>query len=220
MNPAGDFSRYATVVREEHLPALQESLSKIPDFSWLLTQPHAEIERLQGDLVADLPAVFIDDSGTARTRSFTTMVLNNTCDLPDDRTDFITTAPVVDFQKYVEFEKTKKKRDQNSLKSYVEAIRRNEKTELFYLPPFAEFPNGALALLHLACPVSASLYRQALNNKHRKASFTQIGFYFLLIKLTNHIARPESFEVVRVTSGEKSAATPSGWWTRLKGFCR
>jgi hypothetical protein len=216
MNPSGDFSRYATIIREEHLPALKEGLSKIPDFSWLLSKPHAEIERLQGDLVADLPAVVIGDDGTARTRSFTTMVMNNTCDLPKSRIDFITTAPVVDFQKYVEFEKTK--RDENSLKNYVEAIRRNEKTELFYLPPFGEFSNGALALLHLACPVSASLYHQALKNKHRKASFTQIGFYFLLIKLTTHIARPETSEVVRSTSDAKSEATPIGLWKRLKSF--
>jgi hypothetical protein len=144
------------------------------------------------------------------------MVMNNTCDLPESRIDFITTAPVVDFQKYVEFEKAK--RDENSLKNYVEAIRRNEKTELFYLPPFAEFSNGALALLHLACQVSASIYHQALKKKHRKASFTQIGFYFLLIKLTTHIARPETFEVVRSTSDVKPETTLAGWLKRLKNF--
>ncbi len=213
MNPLGDFSRYATIIREEDLPALKERLSKIPDFSWLLSEPHAEIERLQGDLVADLPAVFIADDGTARACSFTTMVMNNTCDLPEGRADFITTAPVVDFQKYVEFEKTK--RDESSLKNYVEAIRRNEKTELFYLPPFAGFSNGALALLHLACPVSASLYRQALSKKQRKASFSQTGFYFLLIKLTNHIARPESSEVIRVMSDGKSETKSADWWRRI-----
>ena len=198
MNRLGDFSRYTSIIREEHLPALRAGFSKIPDFSWLLSEPHPEISRLQGDLVADLPAVFIDEGGMARSRKFTTMVLNNTCDLPDDRTDFITTAPVVDFQQYVEFEK--KKRDEASLIGYAAALRRNDITELLYLPPFAQFQNGALALLHLASPISAKLYHHALNHGHRKASFTQFGFYFLLIKLTTHIARAESFEVVRTGS--------------------
>jgi hypothetical protein len=196
MNRIGDFSRYATIIREEHLPALKQNLNKVPDFSWLLDKPHGTVNRLQGDLLSDLPAVFVDENATPQSRRFTVMVLNNTCDLPDGRGDFITAAPVVDFQKYLEFEK--RKRDEHSLQKYAEAVRRNDKTELFYLPPFAQFQNGALALLHLACPISAKLYQQALNNNGRKASFTQIGFYFLLIKLTSHLARPESNEVTRM----------------------
>ena len=190
-----DLSRYSTIIPEEHLPALSGCLRKIPEFTWLLTRPHPELERLQGDLLEKFPTVFLDDSGNPRLRTFTVMVLNNSCDLPAGRVDFLTAAPVVDFNQYVEFER--KNRSEESLRGYVEAIRKNDKTELLYLPPFNSFSHGAIVLLHLVCSVSASIYRTALERGNRVASFTQSGLYFLLIKLTTHLARPESSEAKR-----------------------
>ena len=126
------------------------------------------------------------------------MVLNNSCDLPDGRMDFVTAAPVLDFNSYLEFEA--KRRNAESLEGYAMALRNNQKTELFYLPSFNGFPNGALVLLHLVCSVSANIYHRALSEGSRVASFSQAGFYFLLIKLTRHLARAESDEVNRPTT--------------------
>lgn len=77
-----DLSRYATIIPEEQLPALARNLTRIPDFSWLISFPHRELQRLQGDLLLDFPTVFLDEAGTPRARRFTVMILNNTCDLP------------------------------------------------------------------------------------------------------------------------------------------
>lgn len=209
MSQFADFSRYATIIPEEHLPALHRNLKRIPDFSWLVDLPHSTIERLQGDVLADFPTVFLDEKGRPRSRRFTVMILNNTCDLPDDRLDFVTAAPIVDFNEYVEFERKRRfngkatmqdadrQRIENSLQEFGRILRNNDKTEILYLPPFSDFKHGALILLHLVCSVSASLYRDALQHTRRIASFTQTGFYFLLIKLTNHLARAETKEVVR-----------------------
>jgi len=209
MSPLDDFSRYTRIIPEEHLPALERNLRRIPDFSWLIAGPHADVERLQGDLLVDFPTVFLDESGASRSRPFTVMILNNTCDLPDDRLDFVTAAPVVDFNNYLEFEREQrfrgkdnladpeKQRIEDSLQEFGRVLRNNDKTELLYLPPFSEFTHGALVLLHLVCSVSARLYRDALQQSRRVASFTQTGFYFLLIKLTTHLARAETIEVVR-----------------------
>lgn len=195
MSMIGDFSRYTTIIPEEHQPALQRNLTRIPDFSWLLAEPHRSLQRLQGDLIKEFPTVFLDDSASPQTHNFTVMLLNNTCDLPDARLDFVTAAPIIDFQKYLEFEG--KRRSPDSLRSYADSIRRNDKTELFYLPKFNEFEHGALVLLHMVCSVSAHVYYEALAAEKRIASFTQTGFYFLLIKLTTHIARAESAEALR-----------------------
>jgi len=160
-------------------------------------------------VLADFPTVFLDEKGLPRSRQFTVMILNNTCDLPDDRLDFVTAAPVVDFNKYVEFERERrfhgnaivedleKRRIEDSLQEFGRVLRNNNKTEILYLPPFSDFTHGALVLLHLVCSVSANLYRDALRRSQRVASFTQTGFYFLLLKLTNHLARAETKEVVR-----------------------
>jgi hypothetical protein len=209
MNHLGDFSRYATIIPKEHLPALRRNLNRVPDFSWLIDLPQAEIERLQGDLLADFPTVFLDEKGLPRSHPFTVMILNNTCDLPDDRLDFVTAAPVMDFNKYLEFERERRFRNKNNmaeserqriedgLQEFGRVLRNNDKTEILYLPPFSDFTHGALVLLHFVCSVSATLYRDALRRTQRVASFTQTGFYFLLIKLTTHLARAETKEVVR-----------------------
>jgi len=209
MSPVEDFSRFATIIPEEHLPALANNLKRIPDFSWLLDLPHAGIERLQGDVLSNFPTVFLDERGEPRSREFTVLVLNNTCDLPDDRLDFITAAPIVDFDKYLEFERerqfrgknalenSEKRRIEDRLQEYGRVLRNNDKTEILYLPSFSEFTHGALVLLHLVCSVSARLYHDALRQGRRVASFTQTGFYFLLMKLTTHLARAETAEVIR-----------------------
>jgi hypothetical protein len=209
MSPLDDFSRYATIIPEEHLPALQRNLKRIPDFSWVIGRPHENFARLQGDLLKDFPTVFLDEGGAPRSREFTVMILNNTCDLPDDRLDFVTAAPVVDFNNYLEFERerrfrgkssaedSEKRRIEDSLQEFGRVLRNNDKTEILYLPSFSEFTHGALVLLHMVCSVSARLYHDALRHSRRVASFTQTGFYFLLIKLTTHLARAETIEVVR-----------------------
>lgn len=198
MSEVGDFSRYSRIIPEEHQPALKSSLKSIPDFSWLLGKPHPTEDRLQGDILRDCPTVVIDDSGAAKVKEFVVMVLNNSCDLPDDRVDFVTAAPIVDFDKFLQFEK--RRRSQSSLEGFANAVRQNKKTELFYLPKVAGFDHGALVLLHLVCSVSAKVFRRLLAAGKREASFTQIGFYYLLIKLTTHLARAESDDVQR-TSG-------------------
>ena len=202
-----DFSRYTRIIPKEHIPALSRDLKKIPDFSWLLGQPHREIERLQGDLLKDFPTVVLDDDAKPRCQNFTVLILNNTCDLPDDRLDFVTAAPLVDFNKYLELERTRrlrgqtaerdKKRIEDSIQELARVLRHNNKTEILFLPSFGEFQYGALVLLHLTCSVSVKIYRDALRAGQRLASFTQTGFYFLLIKLTTHIARAETTIVIR-----------------------
>jgi hypothetical protein len=204
-----DFSRYARIIPKEQIPALSRDLKKIPDFSWLLGEPHPEIERLQGDFLNDFPTVYLDEKGDSRSRKFTVMILNNTCDLPDGRLDFVTAAPVVDFNRYLEFERDRRLRAhthlgehekagiEDSVQELARVIRHNDKTELLFVPKFGEFQNGALVLLHLVCSVSTKIYHDALRAKQRLASFTQTGFYFLLIKLTTHIARAESTQVMR-----------------------
>jgi hypothetical protein len=202
-----DFSRYTRIIPKEHIPALSRDLKRIPDFSWLLSQPHREIERLQGDLLKDFPTVFLDGESKPRSRNFTVMILNNTCDLPDDRLDFVTAAPIVDFNKYLEFERSRrlkgkmteseKESVEDSIQELARVLRHNKKTEILFLPRFGEFQHGALVLLYLVCSVSAKIYRKSLRAGQRLASFTQTGFYFLLIKLTTHIARAETTPVIR-----------------------
>jgi hypothetical protein len=90
------------VVRGEHKVALLASLSKIPEFSWLVGQPNPHIDRLQGDFFSDFPALFLKPDGTVASKRRPVMVLNNTCDLPLGRSSMVSVAPLFDLKKYLQ----------------------------------------------------------------------------------------------------------------------
>ena len=86
-------ARESGIVRPEHLDALLRSL-RSTDFRWIVCNPSQTEERLQGDLVSEMPVALIDAAGMVRSRQLSVMVLNNACDLQRGRSRFITLAPV------------------------------------------------------------------------------------------------------------------------------
>lgn len=58
-------------------------------------------------------------------------------------------------------------------------------------------PNNGEERLQGDVHADFQIYEQSLANKARLASFSQNGFYYLLIKITSHLARAESAEVQR-----------------------
>jgi len=186
-------ARESGIVRPEHLASLLRSL-KTPDFRWLVTNPSQTEERLQGDLVSKMPIVLINAAGMVRSRELIAMVLNNACDLQYGRSKFITLAPVTDFERFASRALMK---DPERARSYLENVRANCIDELFYIPNCPQLPNGGVVRLDLMSSLSAVVYETAITGKRRFASLTQNGFYFLLMKLTHFLARPESPEIIR-----------------------
>jgi hypothetical protein len=186
-------ARESGVVRPEHLAALLRSL-KSPDFRWIVSSPSQTDERLQGDLVSQMPIALIDAAGRVRSRDLIAMVLNNACDLQYWRSKFITLAPVTDFEI---FASRALKKDPERARSYLESVRANRIDEIFYIPNCPQLTNGGIVRFDLMSSLSAVVYETAIAGKRRFASLTQSGFYFLLMKLTHFLARPESSEIIR-----------------------
>jgi hypothetical protein len=122
------------------------------------------------------------------------MVINNACDLQPGRSDFITLAPVEDFERFAAAMLNK---DRERAKPYLESIRANNIDEIIYLPNCSQLPNGGIVRLDLMSSLSVAVYDAAIASGRRLASLTQDGFYFLLMKLTHFLARPESPEIIR-----------------------
>src|SRR6266850_143324 len=181
------------IIPPDKVGSLLASLKKVPDFSWVLSRPHPSELRLQGDALADFPLAIIDETGNARSTKLTVLVLNNTCDLQPNRAQFVTVAPTFDFERFAE--SVIKKRGEHRAQSYLHEVRANNIYEVLWLPSFGQFKGGAVVFLERVGAVSVKLYEEALSGQRRLASFSQNGFYFLLIKLTNHIARLETDEV-------------------------
>lgn len=121
--------------------------------------------------------------------------MNNTCDLQPQRSDFVTVAPVLDFHAFSRH--VIQKRGEAKATNYLKDVMANRVFEVLWLPAFSSFLHGAVVFLDRVGAVSTAIYESALAGDRRLASFSQNGFYFLLIKLTKHLARPESDEVVR-----------------------
>lgn len=193
-----DFERAAResgVVRPEHVDALLRSLAR-RDFAWLVCDPSQTEERLQGDLMREMPIAVIRDDGNAHLRRSVVMVINNVCDLQAGRSEFMTLAPVHDFKKFAEWMLSK---DREKAKTYLESVRANKIDEFIYIPNCPQLVNGGVVRLDLMSSLSAIVYENAIAEKRRCASLTQNGFYFLLMKVTHFLARPESLEIVRQT---------------------
>ncbi len=188
-------ARQSGVIPPENVAPLLSRLSEAPDFNWLLTQPHKTQARLQGDLLDDFPLALVGPDGSPRCKRFTVLVLNNTCDLQPLRSEFVTVAPVFSFSDFSRF--IREKRGENRAANYLADVKRNKVFELLWLPPFGPFSSGAVVYLDRIGAVASSIYESAIAASKRFASFSQSGFYFLLIKLTKHLARPESEEVLR-----------------------
>ncbi len=183
------------VIPHDRVGSLLASLQRIPDFSWVLISPHPTELRLQGDVLTTFPVAFVDDTGKPRCKDCTVLVMNNTCDLQPNRSQFVTVAPAFDFEEFAETVITK--RGEHDSRSYLRDVMANNICDLLWLPPCGSFRKGAVVFLERLGAVSAKLYEEAVNRQRRIASFSQNGFYFLLIKITNHVARMESAEVTR-----------------------
>jgi len=185
-----------SVVREDHKHSLIESLKLIPEFSWLVGLPNQFADRLQGDFFKTFPVIYLDRTGETLSVRKPVMVLNNTCDLPPGHSTMVSVAPVFDLEKYLQ--KETGKRNPQSLASYERDIRHNRITELLYVPNLPDFPAGAIVRLDMICSVASEFLKEAAESGRRFASFTQNGFYLLLMKLTYHMTRSESAEVSRI----------------------
>jgi hypothetical protein len=188
-------ARQSGVIPPQRVDSFISCLKSPSDYSWLLTVPHPTETRLQGDLFCDFPFAIVDHDGNPKCSRFTVLVLNNTCDLQPSRSNFVTAAPVLDFGSYSQ--SIVKKRGGNKAANFLKDVMANKVFEILWLPAFGAFRDGAVVLLDRIGAISIDVYESALANNRRIASFSQNGFYFFLIKITKHLARPESDEVIR-----------------------
>ena len=188
-------ARESGVVRPEHVAALLRSL-KTRNFGWIVCNPSTDEQRLQGDLMREMPIALVDRDGNPRSSTFIVMVINNVCDLEPGRSEFVTLAPIHDFEK---FSAVILDNDRERAKSYLESARANLIDEFFYIPNCPQLPKGGIVRFDLFSSLSAVVYETAIAGGRRIASLTQNGFYFLLMKLTYFLARPESLEIIRET---------------------
>lgn len=137
----------------------------------------------QGDLVGPLVFTRVGRDGSVKRYSTAGLMLSNSCDAENDLNSvFAATIPVERF-------------DGDRRAS---SIRANIIFNLFYLPDVPEL-GGQVVDMSLVQSISTHWLRAGLidGSLRRYAGFSQLGYYFFLSKLTVHLLRPETEEVIR-----------------------
>ncbi|MED1202572.1 hypothetical protein [Heyndrickxia acidicola] len=136
---------------------------------------------VQGDIVSELPFIYVDEDGQDRELNKKGILLSNTCD--SEREKFLLFAPVFHINTYLE-------------EGLSEAnIRNNKYTKLLYLPSLI-FQDHVVDL-NIINSFPRLLIEKLIDKKQltKIKTFNLFGYYLLLAKLTVHLMRPEDTDV-------------------------
>lgn len=182
------------VFLSEHL--LQDNLDAVVAELQLMEAGRGMVESdhpeplLQGDVFDGVPWV------RRRTQELfispqRVLLVSNSCDAsPENPRPIpldITVAPVLRLSRYREMLADSGANEQR-IGDIVSAIKRQEKTNLFYLPAGGRLPEEMIVLLDQVQSLPASKFDEA--RPHRLSVLTQRGFWMLLVKLSMHFLRP------------------------------
>lgn len=143
-------------------------------------------EQLQGDGFTNF---VIFNFHTAERKSVKGLVLSNSCDIAAPNTTVedqrITFAPIISVQKYADLLRASG-RDQERIESTLGRMRKQHLNNVFYLPPYGEFPES-LVLFDDLHSEPLSYFWSA--SKQRLLRLSDFGFWLLVLKLSIHFTR-------------------------------
>ncbi|MGC9353913.1 MAG: hypothetical protein ACP5D9_08750 [Mariniphaga sp.] len=191
------------------IPELQENLFKtVQEYFPFSTDPNLIYSNLpdleyyyQGDCLIDIPFSSFNQ-GSFNTAYISGIIVSNSCDISPDNdrieTPYIQFSSVFSLEEYISLLR-KREISEKRIESFIENLKGNRISNLFYLP---EKKNGNNILLeesfvrfdmNVTLPVSI-FNGDNYNNNYapdgdRLFSFSNYGFYLFLIKLSVHYCR-------------------------------
>ena len=147
----------------------------------------------QGDVFTNLPFVAVDDEGEVVRVETSGMIISNTCDAQPGQGDSLLVAPVWYLSEY----RAQHGLEGQALENHLQSLMENKLSQMLVLPRGADIPDCVVDFGRLS---SISLeHFQRKKDKARIASLSQVGHYFLLMKLAYHFTRPEAPDAKRVS---------------------
>jgi len=145
---------------------------------------------LQSDMVQDIPFYNLPDTNHKNT---TVMVVSNSCDIdPSNKRPIppkISYIPIIRLDKFVELLKNNDI-DEQRIKSTVDSIKKQEKTNMFYLPQGQHMQEESIALFENMLSINRDkFFSLAMQSESKIATLGNYGFYMFLLKLSIHFTR-------------------------------
>ena len=182
-------------VLEQHFPvpwseqdrkSVRDAFQSFPKFHAYYTTLHPD-KLLQGDGWTELEVFNPENMEVKRVKA---IILSNTCDVDADNKRRlpanIVYAPLIRLSKYIAV--LAHGITQQELKDHIEAIKKQEVTNIFYVPSGSVLDEDHIALLD---DVHSTKLESFAQRQDRKKVFTlsQAGFYLFLMKLSIHFCR-------------------------------
>jgi len=177
----------------EHIKPFAKLLKDFPENyeKWIYSASLPN-ELYQGDVLQTAIIVNVDHAGNVERAEIPAMVISCTCDAQPGRDDTLLIAAVYDFDDY----RTHHTLTGADLDNHLRSLQRNEIANLFYLPAGQNLKPSVVDF-QLMSPISVSyLYPDRFRN--RLTSLSQVGHYFLLMKLAHLMTRPEPRDARRL----------------------
>jgi len=145
---------------------------------------------LQGDGLAAMQVINLPDPTVKEAPA---IVLSNTCDMDlDNKRAFpsqMVYAPILNLEKYEKGLLARKVDSEQSIKSFVDAIRRQRVTQVLYLPQGAGLKYEGIVFLDHLNHFPAMKWTSDDVKGNRLFTLSNYGFYTLLIKISIHFTR-------------------------------
>lgn len=185
-----------------YLPRFLSSESTRVLFDCLKDFPHSIDERFytsflkeqdliyQGDGIKNMLVINIPDP---QIRPAPSIILSNTCDIdPNNIRPFQTNvlySPIFNLKKYLEKLKSTSSKTTNYIDDHIKAIKRQEVTQIFYLPSLRNQIDESIVFLDRVCNCPNDILERESILNDKIFTLSDYGAYLFLLKLSIHFTR-------------------------------
>lgn len=145
---------------------------------------------LQSDVVKGIPFFNLPDTTSKISK---VMVISNSCDIdPANNRPIppkVSYIPLISLDKFIKLLKSQDVAEER-IRGIVESIKKQEKTNMFYLPKGAHIEEDMIALFENVLSINRDIFFDLAEAKSYKlATLSNYGFYMFLLKLSIHFTR-------------------------------
>ncbi len=144
----------------------------------------------QGDGMKNMLVVNLPNSDI---RPAPSMILSNTCDISQDNTRLFNTnilySPIFNLRKYKEKISNNSTKSPQAIEDHIAAIKRQEVTQIFYLPELKDQIEDSIVFFDRVCNCSNSSVKRDKINTERIFTLSDYGSYLFVLKLSINFTR-------------------------------
>lgn len=144
----------------------------------------------QGDGIKNMLIINLPDPDI---RPIPSMILSNTCDISKDNLRFFDTnilySPIFNLKKYEDKITQDSSKSSQAIKDHIDAIKRQEITQIFYLPALKDQIDDSIVFFDRVCNCPSSLMKKENVISERVFTLSDYGSYLFVLKLSIHFTR-------------------------------